>query len=213
MSHYISPVRPGRLPPWLIALVFLSIVGLSWWQTRLQPGGQQAGPVKSNSTGTSSIYERDDLPAIRPIDVQVAEEPNTDSHPDVVITPQHAGSTKKTRSTESQDSATAKSNRTRIENQTIHDQSGRVVFQGTIDLQPTLDRIAKGQQNSHRNDGTTFQNRERRLPAKPSGYYKEYVHPTPNISGPGPQRVIIGKDGDIWYTPDHYQTFRRIPSE
>ena len=78
------------------------------------------------------------------------------------------------------------------------------------DLQPTLDRIARGDRNSHRNDGTVFQNRERKLPAKPSGYYKEYVHPTPKLSGPGPQRVIFGTDGDAWYTPDHYKTFIKI---
>jgi guanyl-specific ribonuclease Sa len=68
----------------------------------------------------------------------------------------------------------------------------------------------RGGQASHRNDGTTFQNRERRLPAKANGYYKEYVHPTPNSGGPGPQRVIVGRDGDIWYTPDHYKKFIRV---
>ena len=97
----------------------------------------------------------------------------------------------------------------KLENQTIRD-FGKVVFKGTIDLQPTLDRIARGEKNSHRNDGTTFGNRERRLPQKSSGYYTEYVHPTKGINGPGPQRVIVGKGGDIWYTPDHYETFKKI---
>ena len=96
-----------------------------------------------------------------------------------------------------------------LENQTIRD-FGKVVFKGTIDLQPTLDRITRGEKNSHRNDGSTFGNRERRLPQKSSGYYTEYVHPTKGISGPGPQRVIVGKGGDIWYTPDHYETFKKI---
>ncbi len=96
-----------------------------------------------------------------------------------------------------------------LENQTIRD-FGRVVFKGTIDLQPTLDRIARGERNTHRNDGSTFGNRERRLPQKPQGYYTEYVHPTKDINGPGPQRVIFGKSGDIWYTPDHYETFKKI---
>ncbi len=96
-----------------------------------------------------------------------------------------------------------------LENQTIRD-FGRVVFKGTIDLQPTLDRIARGERNTHRNDGSTFGNRERRLPQKPQGYYTEYVHPTKGINGPGPQRVIFGKSGDIWYTPDHYETFKKI---
>lgn len=98
---------------------------------------------------------------------------------------------------------------TKLENQTIRD-FGKIVYRGTIDLQPTLDRIARGERNSHRNDGSTFGNRERRLPQKPSGYYTEYVHPTKGINGPGPQRVILGKGGDIWYTPDHYDTFKKI---
>lgn len=97
----------------------------------------------------------------------------------------------------------------KLENQTIRD-FGKVVYKGTIDLQPTLDRIARGERNTHRNDGSTFGNRERRLPQKPSGYYTEYVHPTKGINGPGPQRVIVGKGGDIWYTPDHYETFKKI---
>ena len=96
-----------------------------------------------------------------------------------------------------------------LDNQTIRD-FGKVVYKGTIDLQPTLDRIARGEKNTHRNDGWTFGNRERRLPQKPSGYYTEYVHPTKGLNGPGPQRVIFGKGGDIWYTPDHYETFKKI---
>lgn len=98
----------------------------------------------------------------------------------------------------------------RIEDQTIRGLDGKVVFKGTIDLKPTLDRIERGGSNRHRNDGTTFQNREGRLPRKPSGYYKEYVHPTPHEHGPGPQRVIVGRHGEIWYTPDHYKTFKRL---
>jgi guanyl-specific ribonuclease Sa len=98
---------------------------------------------------------------------------------------------------------------TRIENQTIRD-FGKVVFRGTIDLQVTLDRIACGTRNSHRNDGATFGNREGRLPRQSSGYYTEYVHPTVGMTSPGPQRVIVGQDGEIWYTPDHYKSFQRV---
>jgi len=97
-----------------------------------------------------------------------------------------------------------------IKNQTIRDLDGRVVYKGTIDLKPTLDRIGRGEANRHRNDGTTFQNRENRLPRKPAGYYKEYVNPTPGENGPGPQRIIIGKEDEVWYTPDHYKTFKQI---
>jgi guanyl-specific ribonuclease Sa len=98
----------------------------------------------------------------------------------------------------------------RITNQKIRNQDGKVVFQGTIDLQDTLDRISRGERGSHSNDGSVFQNREKRLPIKPAGYYREWVHPTPKLRGPGPQRIVTGKEGEIYYTPDHYETFRRI---
>jgi guanyl-specific ribonuclease Sa len=75
------------------------------------------------------------------------------------------------------------------------------------DLKPTLDRIQSGGSFPHRNDGSIFANKEGLLPAKPAGYYREYVHPTPGVSGAGPQRVIAGQGGEMYYTPDHYQTF------
>lgn len=93
---------------------------------------------------------------------------------------------------------------------TIKDQSGRVVFRGAVDLAPTLERIERGERHPHRNDGGTFRNLEGRLPKQRTGYYKEYVHPTPGLDGPGPQRVILGQAGEVFYTADHYQSFRRI---
>jgi filamentous hemagglutinin len=55
-----------------------------------------------------------------------------------------------------------------------------------------------------------FQNREGLLPSLTDGNYIEYVHPTPNISGPGSQRIIIAPDGTNYYSPDHYRTFIRF---
>lgn len=95
----------------------------------------------------------------------------------------------------------------------VVDRRTGTVMEGTVDLKPTLDRIASGGRFPHRNDGSIFQNRPLRgrtspeLPAKAPGYYHEYVHPTPGISGPGPQRVVVGQGGEMFYTPDHYQTF------
>jgi hypothetical protein len=74
----------------------------------------------------------------------------------------------------------------------------------------TIDRINNGESYPHRNDGTTFKNNEGFLPDQPLGTYKEYVHPTPGISGPGSQRIIFGPSGEIYYTPDHYGVFIRI---
>jgi len=87
---------------------------------------------------------------------------------------------------------------------------GREVYRGPIDLGPTLRRIAAGEHFPHRDDGTVFQNREHLLPPQPAGHYREYVHPTPGLRGPGPQRVILGADGEVFYTPDHYASFRRL---
>jgi RHS repeat-associated protein len=82
---------------------------------------------------------------------------------------------------------------------------------GTVDLGPTLDRINSGGTFPHRNDGSVFGNREGLLPAKPAGYYREWVHPTPGVvSGPGPQRIITGSGGEAYYTPDHYGSFIQI---
>ena len=89
-------------------------------------------------------------------------------------------------------------------------QHGKPVFQGTVDLGPTLDRIGRGGKAPYRQDGTVFGNREGRLPRKPSGWYREYVVPTPGVSGAGPQRLVVGKDGEVYYTPDHYETFRHL---
>ncbi|MCA9547477.1 MAG: hypothetical protein KC613_23900, partial [Myxococcales bacterium] len=55
-----------------------------------------------------------------------------------------------------------------------------------------------------------FQNRERRLPRRPAGSYREYVHPTPGVRGAGPQRIIVDGGGPWYYSPDHYQTFKAL---
>jgi guanyl-specific ribonuclease Sa len=95
----------------------------------------------------------------------------------------------------------------------LRDSSGRTIYRGQIDLAPTIERIAAGRRLRFPNDGTTFQNRENRLPRRPPGYYREWVVPTPKEPGPGPQRLITGEGGEVWYTSDHYRSFRRIPTE
>jgi ribonuclease T1 len=97
-----------------------------------------------------------------------------------------------------------------VPNITVRDMDGRVAWQGDVDLAPTLARIEAGERDPHRNDGGVFGNREGRLPQKPNGYYREYVVRTPRISHAGPQRLIIGEQGEVFYTSDHYASFRRI---
>lgn len=90
----------------------------------------------------------------------------------------------------------------------------KLAYEGNVDLGPTLARIERGERDSHSNDGSTFGNREQRLPIQSDrSYYKEYVVRTPGISGPGPQRLVIGKGGEVYYTADHYESFTRVNIE
>jgi ribonuclease T1 len=59
-------------------------------------------------------------------------------------------------------------------------------------------------------DGTIFGNRERHLPARHQGYYKEYTVKTPGSRGRGARRIIGGAEGEYYYTDDHYSTFKLI---
>jgi len=92
----------------------------------------------------------------------------------------------------------------------IHDKYTGQVYKGTVDLGPALARIAAGERFPHIRDGGVYGNRSRALPGRPHGYYKEYVVPTPGFRGPGPQRLVIGRGGEIYYTPDHYESFIEI---
>lgn len=98
-----------------------------------------------------------------------------------------------------------------IQGLVLRDERGQVLYRGNVDLAPTLARIAENRRLRFTNDGSAFQNREKRLPQKPSGYYREWAVPTPGEAGPGPQRLVTGKEGEVWYTSDHYRSFRRIP--
>ncbi len=92
----------------------------------------------------------------------------------------------------------------------IEDRDGRIAYRGYMDLRPVLARIERGDHDAHHNDGSPFQNREGRLPKQQRGYYREYVVRTPGLRDVGPQRLVIGAGGEIYYTPDHYRTFKRI---
>lgn len=97
-----------------------------------------------------------------------------------------------------------------VPNVVIRDLAGKVVYRGEIDLRETMKRIDAGTKLSFPNDGSVFQNREQLLPKKAAGYYREWVHRTPGLAGPGPQRVVTGANGEAYYTSDHYGTFRRV---
>lgn len=71
----------------------------------------------------------------------------------------------------------------------------------------TLALIEDGGPFPFARDGITFQNRERLLPSKPRGYYREYTVITPGESDRGARRIIAGENGELYYTADHYESF------
>lgn len=62
----------------------------------------------------------------------------------------------------------------------------------------------------YRQDGVVFQNREGILPRKASGYYHEYTVVTPGSRDRGARRIVLGNQGEYYYTSDHYSSFVRV---
>jgi ribonuclease T1 len=64
-------------------------------------------------------------------------------------------------------------------------------------------------------DGTVFGNRERLLPRRERGYYREYTVVTPGARNRGARRIVCGGRPPThleacYYTDDHYASFRLI---
>jgi guanyl-specific ribonuclease Sa len=76
----------------------------------------------------------------------------------------------------------------------------------------TLAAIERGGPFPYDRDGTVFQNRERRLPEQPPGYYREYTVETPGSRDRGARRIVTGGQPPqvYYYTDDHYRSFRRV---
>ncbi|WIX83386.1 ribonuclease domain-containing protein [Amycolatopsis carbonis] len=58
-----------------------------------------------------------------------------------------------------------------------------------------------------RNDNVVFENREKVLPRKQSGYYHEFTVTTPKSPDRGPRRLVTGQAKELFYTDDHYASF------
>lgn len=64
-------------------------------------------------------------------------------------------------------------------------------------------------------DGTVFGNRERVLPRRVRGYYREYTVPTPGSRNRGARRIVCGgsqpsRPEACYYSDDHYASFKFI---
>ena len=81
--------------------------------------------------------------------------------------------------------------------------------------QDTLKKIYSGGPFKYDKDGVVFGNRERILPAKNRGFYREYTVKTPSERSRGARRIVCGglqpaAPEACYYTDDHYASFRRI---
>jgi ribonuclease T1 len=74
----------------------------------------------------------------------------------------------------------------------------------------TIALIRKGGPFPYERDGATFGNREKLLPARERGWYREYTVRTKGERTRGARRIVAGRDGTLYYTDDHYQSFKRI---
>ena len=63
-------------------------------------------------------------------------------------------------------------------------------------------------------DGSVFANRERLLPAKKRGFYREYTVAPPRARSRGARRIVCGgprvTPEVCYYTADHYASFQQI---
>lgn len=78
------------------------------------------------------------------------------------------------------------------------------------EAQQTIRLIRQGGPFPYDKDGSTFGNREGLLPKRPNGYYKEYTVITPGSRDRGARRIVAGREGELYYTDDHYDSFKRV---
>ena len=74
----------------------------------------------------------------------------------------------------------------------------------------TLELIRRSGPFPYERDGAAFGNIEKRLPLKERGYYREYTVRTRGVKHRGARRIVTGRNGELYYTGDHYRSFKRI---
>ena len=74
----------------------------------------------------------------------------------------------------------------------------------------TMRLIGLGGPFPYPQDGAVFENREGILPDADRGYYHEYTVETPGSPDRGARRIVLGNQGEAYWTEDHYASFWRI---
>jgi len=103
-----------------------------------------------------------------------------------------------------------------------HERGARAQFLAALNegdmARAALALVKAGGPFAYAKDGSVFSNREKMLPARQRGYYREYTVQTPGARDRGARRIVAGAgasddvrtSGEYYYTDDHYNSFRRI---
>ena len=98
---------------------------------------------------------------------------------------------------------------------------GSTVYSGALNIGNTVNRIRMNNDSIlTANDGGIYNNNSGALPAA-SAFYEFVVAPTSgtninfsgspyNVSAPGPMRLVMNNVGDVYFTGDHYSTFKPL---
>lgn len=76
----------------------------------------------------------------------------------------------------------------------------------------TISLIFEGGPFPFSKDDSVFQNREGLLPDFERGHYREYTVITPGSQDRGARRIVAGERGEVYYTADHYSSFKEVVS-
>lgn len=207
ISSDSAPTSPSLTPRQIFrGLIAIIVVGLAiaQWRNEQKPN---AGPRDAAPNAQPVVTARNSNPADHDVDVEGDQESvSSEAEPSDRISSSTVASASRALMQPRVDGL-------KVHNVEIKNLDGKIVFRGTVDLAKTVERVDAGRVLSeYRHDGIEFKNIERRLPSKPRSYYREWVHPTKGLRGPGPQRVLSGKEGELFYTWDHYSHFVKIRS-
>ncbi len=202
---------PLALSVLLLAVLLLAACGAATTDTLVpQPGAPSGATVTARTTATPRATQGQFSAAlgraIQTIDAATAAAPST-------LSPSDAPSESDSATATVRPTRTPRAPRTPRATATPRSVDGLPVI--AYDDLPreaheTIRLIERGGPFPYRQDGSTFQNRERLLPRRPGGYYREYTVETPGEDDRGARRIVAGEEGELYYTDDHYSSFRRV---